>query len=196
MPRDLLGPGKHADGGRTREQRQRAAHSRVRNRVVIPVEADVGRFPGRDGPQDVDREGMRGQRQEPSLLLGEDVRHGPIAVLGMANSRMKDYYDLWLIAGTFAFEGSVLTRAVRATFERRGTEPAADDPIGLTREFVEAQDSVKRWRAFLDTAGITDAPKNLEDVIAAVRTLVLPPVRAAADRRSFEQDWSPGTGWR
>jgi hypothetical protein len=117
-----------------------------------------------------------------------------IVKLGMANSRMKDYYDLWLIAGTFAFDGSVLTRAFSATFERRGTDLPGDDPIGLTRQFAEAPDNLKRWLAFLETNGLDDAPKELQRVIDATRDFVLPPLRAASGR-SFEQGWSVGDGW-
>ncbi len=119
-----------------------------------------------------------------------------IVKLGMANSRMKDYYDLWLIAGTFTFKGSVLTRAFSATFERRGTELPTDDPIGLTREFSEAQDNVKRWRAFIETNGLDDAPKDLRIVVDAIRDFVAPPLRAAAAGTSFEREWSPEARWR
>lgn len=119
-----------------------------------------------------------------------------IIKLGMSNSRMKDYYDLWLIAGTFAFEGSVLTRAFKATFERRGTELPPDDPIGLTRQFAEAPDNVKRWPAFADTNGLDDAPKDLQRVIDAIRDFVLPPLQAAAEQRPFEQRWLAGERWR
>jgi len=42
--------------------------------------------------------------------------------LGMTNSRMKDYYDLWFMSRHFEFEGSTLAAAVRATFERRAVE--------------------------------------------------------------------------
>ena len=67
----------------TREQRQRAPHVGVRNRVAVAVEAHVGRLAGDDGAHHVGLEGMRGQRQEPRLLLGQHVGDGPIALLGM-----------------------------------------------------------------------------------------------------------------
>jgi len=44
-----------------------------------------------------------------------------MTVLGIANSRMKDFYDIWALARGFAFEGAVLAQAIRRTFERRGT---------------------------------------------------------------------------
>jgi len=108
---------------------------------------------------------------------------------------MKDYYDLWLIAGSFAFDGQVLTKALSATFERRGTTIPSDDPIGLTDEFAKAPDNVKRWRAFIETNGLADAPKDLQSVVNVIRDFVLPPLHAAAARRSFGQNWSLATGW-
>lgn len=112
-------------------------------RARIPLKIDVG-YGDAVVPATIELE-------YPTLLGGSTprVRAYPIETvvaekveaivkLGMANSRMKDYYDLWLIAGAFAFDGSVLMRALTATFERRGTDLPADDPVGLTRQFAEA----------------------------------------------------------
>lgn len=55
--------------------------------------------------------------------------------LGIANTRMKDFYDLWMLAGLFEFEGDRLARAIAATFERRRTPIPAEAPLALTSEF-------------------------------------------------------------
>ena len=83
MPRDLLGADDEPHGGRVREQRQRLADVGMRNRVAVAIEADVRQFAGDDGPQDVGFEGMRGQREQARLLLGQDLGDRPVAVLGM-----------------------------------------------------------------------------------------------------------------
>jgi predicted nucleotidyltransferase component of viral defense system len=171
------------------------------DRARIPLQIDVG-YGDAVVPDTI-------QLEYPTLLGGSTprVRAYPIETvvaekveaivkLGMLNSRMKDYYDLWLIAATFAFDGRVLTKALAATFDRRGTALPADVPVGLTSQFAESPDNAKRWRAFLDTNGIDDAPTNLQGAIDAIAVFVLPPLRAAAERRSLEQDWSPGTAWR
>jgi hypothetical protein len=49
---------------------------------------------------------------------------------GIGNSRMKDYFDLWVLAGAFAFDGAVLGEAIRAAFERRQTQLPTTTPIG------------------------------------------------------------------
>lgn len=170
-------------------------------RARIPLQIDVG-YGDVVVPATIELE-------YPTLLGGATprVRAYPIETvvaekveailkLGMANSRMKDYYDLWLIPGTVTFEGGVLRKAFTATFERRGTPLPPGDPVGLTREFAEATDNVKRWRAFLDTNGLEDARKELQRAIDAIRDFVVPPLRAAAQQGSFEQNWSPGAGWK
>jgi hypothetical protein len=70
-----------------------------------------------------------------------------IVALGIANSRLKDFYDLWLISRNFAFDGMVLSAAVQRTFERRKTPTPTDVPTGLTRLYAEEWDA--RWKAFL-----------------------------------------------
>ena len=80
---DHLAAGDDPHGRRAGQEGERPADVRVGNRIAIAVEADVGRLAGRDGAQHIGREGMRGQRQEPRLLLGEDLRDGLIALLGM-----------------------------------------------------------------------------------------------------------------
>jgi predicted nucleotidyltransferase component of viral defense system len=58
-----------------------------------------------------------------------------IVVLGIANSRMKDFYDLYVLARDFAFDGATLTAAIKATFKRRKTEIPHETPLALTEEF-------------------------------------------------------------
>jgi hypothetical protein len=70
-----------------------------------------------------------------------------LIVLGMANSRLKDYYDLFLISQTFTLEQRLLAEAVRRTFERRGTALPEDIPAGLTDDFAIAWQT--RWQGFL-----------------------------------------------
>lgn len=71
-----------------------------------------------------------------------------LVTLGIANSRLKDFYDLWLIAQTFEFRRSTLFEAVQRTFERRETKLPADMPIGLSDEFTAAWDA--QWGTFRD----------------------------------------------
>lgn len=86
---------------------------------------------------------------------------------GMENSRMKDFFDLWLLTRKAEFESDLLRQAITATFNRRGTALPNGTPIGLSDEFVA--DSVKQtqWRGFVSKSRI-DAPQ-LEQVVPHLR---------------------------
>lgn len=73
--------------------------------------------------------------------------HAMVA-LGMANSRMKDYYDLWLLMGAFAIAPERLRRAIVATFARRNTAVPALVPDGLGHAFAADPGKQRQWRAF------------------------------------------------
>ena len=86
-----------------------------------------------------------------------------IALLGMANTRMKDYLDLWVMLDRETLDPTLLATAIAATFSRRGLDAPAELPIGLTDEF--ANDSTRQaiWKAFLLKNEI--APKPLQEVV-------------------------------
>ena len=57
--------------------------------------------------------------------------------LGMANSRMKDFYDLWVLAQRFEFESATLAGAIQATFQTRRTSLPRSSPLALQADFYE-----------------------------------------------------------
>lgn len=69
--------------------------------------------------------------------------------LGMPNSRMKDFYDIWILARRSRFEGRMLSRAIEATFRRRQTTLPIEPPIALSSEFSEDLQKRMQWRAFV-----------------------------------------------
>ena len=115
--------------------------------------------------------------------------------LGMTNSRMKDYYDLWFMSRHFEFDGSTLAAAVRATFERRRTVIPGRTPIALTIEYADDPSHVQQWAAFKGRLS-AEATPSLGVVINEVSEFVLPPAIAAATEQSFNQHWKPQTRWR
>ena len=112
-----------------------------------------------------------------------------LVTLGMANSRLKDFYDLWLIAQTFELRQSTLADAVRRTFERRRTALVADTPVGLTDEFAATWHA--QWRAFLGRERMAAAPGAFAAVIADLRAFLMPLVHASEDGPI----WPPGGPW-
>jgi hypothetical protein len=80
---DLLGAHHDPHGGGAGQQRERAADVGMGNRVAVAIEPHVRQFAGHHRPHEIGLEGMGGQRQEPRLLLREDLRDRLIALLGM-----------------------------------------------------------------------------------------------------------------
>jgi hypothetical protein len=106
---------------------------------------------------------------------------GAIVSLGMANSRMKDYFDLRALAREGALNTRQLADAIAATFQRRGTHVPEGLPLGLSDEF--ARDAAKRtqWKAFLGKNRL-DGPM-LEEVIEEIRRFVTEPLALARQRQ-------------
>ncbi len=112
-----------------------------------------------------------------------------LVTLGIANSRLKDFYDLWLIAQTFEFHHSTLVGAVRRTFERRGTKLPGDAPISLSDEFTAAWGA--QWQTFLGRERMAAAPGSFAAVITDLRAFLIP----LAGTAEGDRVWLPGGPW-
>jgi predicted nucleotidyltransferase component of viral defense system len=103
-----------------------------------------------------------------------------MVALGRANSRMKDIYDIWLLARAYRFEGDALARAIAATFARRKTAIPDEAPDGLTSGFANDPAKMRQWRSFIDGIEVTFVP--LAAVIQELADFLMP--HAAAARKS------------
>jgi predicted nucleotidyltransferase component of viral defense system len=112
-----------------------------------------------------------------------------MVTLGMTNSRMKDYFDIWYLSERFPFDRT-LAEAARATFARRGTELPSRIPVALTDEFITDRVNQTQWRAFLRKARVSERP-TLEEVVVALRRF-LGPVFKPGDHT---ETWEPGGPW-
>lgn len=90
-----------------------------------------------------------------------------IVSLGMANSRMKDYFDLFTLLGESDMRLDSTARAIRRTFERRKTPLPRTMPIGLSEEFASDKAKITQWNAFLAKNRLT-AP-SLDRVISLIK---------------------------
>jgi hypothetical protein len=117
-----------------------------------------------------------------------------IVQLGSANSRMKDFYDLFVLARGFDFDGALLVRAIRATFERRKTPLPVELPTGLTNAFAADPAKAAQWMAFGRKSGAHDAP-DLQTTITAIVAFAEGPLAAAARGVPFGGRWLPGGPW-
>jgi len=106
--------------------------------------------------------------------------------LGMANSRLKDYFDIWVLLKNSKFEGSLLQEAIKATFERRKTTLPEGVPIGLSPEFYEDTGKQTQWNAFLNKNGLEQL--ELDDVINAITLFLVPIITAISESEIFEKN--------
>jgi hypothetical protein len=119
-----------------------------------------------------------------------------MTALGMQNSRMKDFFDLWILSRDFEFNGGTLVRAIAATFRRRGALPPTVTPLALTEEFGTDPSKITQWEAFVRKGKLALDPAKLEEVIAVLDSFLMPPSQAAATDETFSTTWMPGGPWK
>ena len=118
-----------------------------------------------------------------------------MVVLGMANSRMKDFYDVWMMSRELRFEGRTLARAIQATFQRRRSELPHTAPTAFTGEFAGDSDKGMQWNAFLSRNRLDAGGCGLKQIIRRLDLFLMPPILAAANGREFEKTWPAGGPW-
>ena len=119
-----------------------------------------------------------------------------MVTLGMANSRMKDFYDIWTLANNLEFKGSVLSLAIKKTFERRKIELPSSTPICFDGQFYESATKQIQWKAFVNKMGLKDETPPLPTVVGTIASFLMPPTVAAAANKSFELNWPPNGPWK
>jgi predicted nucleotidyltransferase component of viral defense system len=160
----------------------------------IPIQVDVGFGDAiTPGPIEIDYPALLDApaprlRAYPIETVVAEKFHA-LAARGITNSRLKDYYDLWLIADTFELDRAPLAAAVRQTFERRETTLPQEKPTGLSEAYVDTWGD--QWRTFLNRERMAAAPEQLATVIADLERFVLPLIEEAEG----EWRWKPDTGW-
>jgi len=115
--------------------------------------------------------------------------------LGLANSRMKDFYDLLSLSREFAFEGNLLSEAIQKTFARRGTALPSGTPVAFTSEFFDDSEKKKQWAAFSNRNRGFVAEISLELVCQEIASFLMPPVESLRDGATLTKKWSHGS-WR
>jgi len=118
-----------------------------------------------------------------------------MVALGMANSRMKDFYDVWMMSRELQFDGRTLARAIQATFQRRRSEIPNTAPTALTEEFATDHDKGTQWNAFLSRNRLDAGGMVLTQIIRQIRLFLMPPMIAAANGQEFEGTWPAGGPW-
>ena len=192
-------------GGQRVDLLARLGPARIKVQVDIGVgdavepEAEWLEYPGL---LDFPRPRLRAYR--PETVIAEKVH--AMVTLGTANSRMRDFFDIYALAANERFDSRILSRAIRATFARRRTVVPAELPIALTAEFGKLPEKQAQWAAFLRKgrargvstdfpAVVAELARFLEPVLVESATVSAPPAGVAPGRpveaRAFH-GWSSG----
>jgi len=101
-----------------------------------------------------------------------------MVALGRANSRMKDFYDIWILSRSFEFTDDRLARAIAATFARRVTRIPTGLPDALTPAFAADEQKQRQWNAFVED--VAQNPGGLVNVVSDIAQFLMPHAAAAA----------------
>ncbi len=175
------------------EIREQAGYGGLRVRLVgllgkarCSVQLDVGYGDAvTPGPEEVvyptlldDQPAPRLRAYPRATVVAEKLE--AMVGLGMANTRMKDYFDVRALAREGTLDAQLLGDAIAATFTRRRTMLPPGVPLGLSEEFARDAAKLNQWKAFLRKNRL-DAPA-LEEVVAEVRDFLAEPMRLARDQ--------------
>lgn len=119
-----------------------------------------------------------------------------MVALGIINSRMKDFYDIWVLGRHNAFDGSLLREAIRRTFERRRSHLPKSPPVALTSAFSTDPAKATQWRAFLRRARLAAGEPGLDEVIDFLAGFLLPVLGLGDPAVEAGATWRPGGPWR
>jgi predicted nucleotidyltransferase component of viral defense system len=129
----------------------------------------------------------------PETAVAEKLH--AMVVLGAANSRMRDFFDVHALALARSFDGAVLARALTATFDGRRTQVPRELPIALTPEFATMPGKSSQWAGFTRRLLRSTPPPDLSAVIRAIADFAGPLLLAVAHGERFVGTWPPGGPW-
>lgn len=113
--------------------------------------------------------------------------------LDLANSRVKDFYDVWVYSRNVDFDGETLAKSLAATFGRRQTPLPTELPMALRPIYFDADSHRNQWQAFVRHIGETDLSSRFAEVIHDIAKFAMPPAISAARLEPFQRRWfSPG----
>lgn len=112
--------------------------------------------------------------------------------LGELNSRMKDFYDIWLLARMYDFKGGQLLDAVSKTFKQRRTA-IPDSIVAFGNDFINTK--AIQWKAFRDKLDMDSVPKDFADIVLTIRTFLNPIISVARSNKGFSDSWKAPGPW-
>jgi len=165
----------------------------------IPMQIDVGfGDPLVPGPSpvrlptilDLPAPELQGYSRESAIAEKVQI----MVYLGEINSRMKDFYDVWLLVTHFDFDGPILAQALHETFRWRQT-PLSPNPVAFSDRFAQDSEKQVQWEAFTRRLHLERAPATLHEAIQVIAAFLDPVIPALLGGHHFDRHWSPGGPW-
>ena len=197
-----------ADTVRGSAIREHALHDGIRFRLKaalgsarIPLQIDIGFGDAVDpGPVEItypsllDMPAAHVWAYRAESVIAEKLE--ALVSIGVATSRLKDFFDIWHLSSVTPFDGPSLQRAVASTFERRATAIPSDAPPALGPEFSGRADRVQQWHRLVNRFGVDESAPSLGEVCTAIWTFVQPVFTSTRNGRAFNGVWQPGGPWK
>jgi predicted nucleotidyltransferase component of viral defense system len=114
--------------------------------------------------------------------------------LGVINSRLKDFFDVWLLSQQFDFNGQTLAKAIEKTFFKRGTD-IPSEPTALTPIYSEDPPRAAQWRGFVRRNRLERVPAELGEVIRTLHSFLVPITRVLKEGPEFRKVWHAPGPW-
>lgn len=115
--------------------------------------------------------------------------------LGIANSRMKDFFDIWLLTQLFEFDGSILLTAIENTFARRASLIPEEPPLAFRPAFYEDAQKQQQWKAFIRKSRPNVEVGGFPFVVSVIYEFIMPAIDATHTANGFNKTWNPQNGW-
>ena len=112
--------------------------------------------------------------------------------LGSLNSRMKDFYDIWILSRQFDFHGTDLTEAIRLTFDNRSTSIPVEIEA-FSEQFIKSKQI--QWTAFAKRINQEHVPVQFQDIISGLQSFLYPLASALSNQNPIPKKWSCANQW-
>jgi len=119
-----------------------------------------------------------------------------MAVLAETNSRMKDFYDVWVMQRSFEFDGAELAKAIKATFERRRTAIEPVSCLAFQSSFYASDEPLTRWRLYVSRGSFELVPPPFAEVGSAIERFLRSVAESIARNEEFDLSWPAGGPWK
>jgi len=170
-------------------------------RSQIPMQIDVG-FGDRIYPRpkmidypvilDLPKPRLKGYTAE--TIVSEKFE--AMVQLGPLNSRMKDFYDIWLMTRQFDFNGTQLSEALKRTFTKRKTLFPQGRKLFVEEIYDEQSHQQMLWKNFLGKGKIKHISEKLSDVARDIEKFLSKPIDAINKDQEFKGEWKAPGPWK